>query len=340
MEDQQRIQKFLYEFSSRLSKKFEKDLDFILLFGSAARGEWKKGISDVDLIIQVKSQNKIEDISKEAEKIFWELDRKYKTELRKVCSIGNNKDFLKRALRETRLYVPFEVFGPEDIDWVHGKINKKELWLGARLVAPESMLFLKMKSEGKILYGRDIRKEIQVKRNLWEKLKALFIPFYVALTSVFVALFAPKTALKMADKSVIYSIESFLYFLDKPVGRGIHPTFKEFRKELKNTTKIKYNMIDAVEIDFLLSTDYKKKSDFVKKAIEIKYNWQRKHKKFNRLGVLKFCWQSVLFTNTMNWQAILRADKNKIILKTIIILRTVLLIMLLVWIICCLGKFI
>lgn len=56
MDDQQRVQRFLREFSSRLSKKFSRYLDFILFFGSAARGEWKRGVSDIDIIIQAKKQ--------------------------------------------------------------------------------------------------------------------------------------------------------------------------------------------------------------------------------------------------------------------------------------------
>ncbi len=330
MDDQQRIQKFLYEFSSRLSKRFKKELDFILLFGSAARGEWKRGISDVDLIIQSRDQEKIEEISKEAEKIFWELDKKYDTKFKEVCSIADKKDPFKKVLKETRLYVPFEVFGPNDIDWIHGRIKKKEIVLGAELVAPQSMLFLKMKSEGKILYGRDIRKVIQVRVTLWDKIKALLVPFYVACLAWLIAAFFPKTALKMADKAVLYSIESFLYFLDKPIGRGMYPALKEFRKELKDIAKIKYSTMGAIEIDLLFSIDYKRNFDFAKKAIKIKYNWQREQKEFGRWDILKFCWQAVLFTNTMNWQAILKSDKNKTLLRFLVLFRSIALLALIV----------
>ncbi|MCD6177918.1 nucleotidyltransferase domain-containing protein [bacterium] len=340
MDDQQRVQKFLDEFISRLARKFRKDLDFVLLFGSAARGEWKRGISDIDLIIQSKSQQKVEEISKEAEKIFWELDKKYDTRFREACSIGDTKDPLKKILRKTRLYVPFEVFGPEDIDWICGKIKKKEILLGAELIAPQSMLFLKMKYEGKVLYGRDIRKIIQVKKTWWEKIKSLLVPFWIALFSTTIALFFPKRALKMADKSVLYSIESFLYFLDKPIGKGVSLTFDEFRKEIKKIAKTKSRIMGAVEVDFLLSFDYRKNTEFVKRAIQIKYNWPREYEKFSRPEILKFCWQSVFFTNTMNWHAILRSEKNRAVLKALIILRTLLLVVLIIGIIYYLNKFI
>ena len=127
MEDQQLVQNFLREFSEKIAEKFNDDLDFILLFGSAARGEWKKGVSDVDLIIQVKTQGAIYNVKTYADKIFWELDEKYGTELKKVCSTGDEKDKIKTLIKQTKLYVPYEVFGPKDIDWIKGKIKRRRI---------------------------------------------------------------------------------------------------------------------------------------------------------------------------------------------------------------------
>ncbi|MBI5252840.1 MAG: nucleotidyltransferase domain-containing protein [Euryarchaeota archaeon] len=47
--DQKLVMDFLEEFALKLAAAH--NIDFILLFGSAARGEWKRGISDVDVII-------------------------------------------------------------------------------------------------------------------------------------------------------------------------------------------------------------------------------------------------------------------------------------------------
>ena len=68
--DSEHIDAFLKEFISGLTKEFPQEIDFILLFGSAARGEFKAGISDVDLIIQLKKKQLVSKVEKSAERIF------------------------------------------------------------------------------------------------------------------------------------------------------------------------------------------------------------------------------------------------------------------------------
>ncbi|MCK5333902.1 MAG: nucleotidyltransferase domain-containing protein [Candidatus Aenigmarchaeota archaeon] len=310
MKDQKQVQLFLKEFSSALAKEFGDDIDFILLFGSAARGEWKRGISDVDLVIQLKTKGRANEVSERAGKLFWALDKKHKTLLSKVCSIGADakKDNVKKVLKKTRLYVPFEVFESGDLDWKNGKIKKKELILGANLVASQAMLFTKMKDEGKILYGRDIRKEICVKPSMWEKLKALLIPFYISSISVFAAPITPKNALKMANKAVMYSIEASLFFLEKPIGHGVRKAADELENELMRTIRKKYGVFGALELDIALNLDYRKfvHFDFVKEALRLKYNWNQESKKYTRTDTIKFCFRALFFVNSINWYVVLR----------------------------------
>lgn len=310
MKDQKQVQLFLKEFSSALAKQFGDDIDFILLFGSAARGEWKRGISDVDLVIQLKTKDRANEVSERAGKLFWALDKKHKTLLSKVCSIGNEakKDRVKRVMKETRLYVPFEVFEAGDIDWIHGKIKKKELLLGAKLVASQAMLFTKMKYEGEILYGRDIRKEICVKPSMWEKLKALLIPFYLSLISVVIVPIAPKNALKVANKAMMYSIEASLFFLEKPIGHGVRRAADELENELMRTSRKKYSVFGALELDIAMNLDYRKfvNFDFVKEALQLKYNWNQESKKYTRTRTIKFCLRALFFVNSINWYVVLR----------------------------------
>ncbi|MCX6764788.1 MAG: nucleotidyltransferase domain-containing protein [Candidatus Nealsonbacteria bacterium] len=324
MDDQKRVENFLQDFSRQLSQRAGGDLDFILLFGSAARGEWRRGISDIDLIIQVKDSKKKKWFLKEAENIFWELDKKYETKFDEVCSTGGKKEAINNILEKTRLYVPFQVFGPGDIDWSKSEIKEKSLVIGAKLFASQAMIFKNMKYEGKILYGRDIKKEIQFKATLWEKIKALLIPFYIAFFSIFVSLFFPKTALKLSDKAVIYSIGSTFFFLDKLPRQNLKENVQELEKEIHSFDGYKFNIFLMAETDFLLSFAHQNflNFQFVKDAIKIKHNWQEESKKFGRWRIFKFCSRTLLFVNSMNWYAILRADKQKIFLKTLFVLRT------------------
>jgi len=325
MGDQERIENFLSDFSSEVDKELQREVDFILLFGSAARKEWKRGVSDVDLIIQAKSQEEVAKVKVKTENIFWRLDKKHGTKFSTVCSIGKNSSKIKEILGKAKLYVPFEVFGPKDIDWKKGIIKKKELAVGAKLVASQAMLFKKMKYEGEIVYGRDIRGEIGFKVDLWEKIKALLIPQYLSIISFLVSPFSPKTALQIADKSIIYSVESVLFFLDKNIGKGLRESAREVEREIKETTPFRWNFFNDLELDFLLSFDYKKIVNFnlVKEAIELKYNWERNYKELSRLEIIVFCFKSILFVNSMNLYAVLRADKNRNILRLIIALKVI-----------------
>lgn len=324
MKDQERINKFLKEFAYKLSKKYPEKIDFILLFGSAARGDWKKGVSDVDLVIQAKKQDYIDEVKEYTDKIFWELDKKHRTQLKKACSTGDKKDIVKKALRKTELYVPYEVFGPKDIDWKNGRIRKKELILGAKLIASQAMLFKKMKQEGQILYGRDIRKVIRPKITKWEKIKAILIPYHIALASVFLSLFLPNIALKIADKAAIYSISSTLFFLNKPVGKGLEKDNQRLEKEIRTNFKYKRSVLGMMEVDFVLNFDYRKLLNFkfASEAIRLKGNWEEAEK-FSRLKTLKFSLRSLLFVNAMNWYAVLRSDRHHIILVSLFIIRTI-----------------
>lgn len=322
-DDAQRVQGFLEEFSSNLGETFEKGIDFIILFGSAARGEWIRGVSDVDMIIQVVKQDHINAIKEYAEKLFWKLDEKYDTQFKTACSTGDDKDRVKKILKKTKLYVPFDVFGPWDLDWEKGKIKKKELLLGANLIASQAILFKKLKHEGVILYGRDVRKDIQFKPSWWEKFKALMIPFYMSLISSLTAFLLPLFSVKFANKAVIYSIESTLFFMDRPVGGGMKRAISQWEEELKKNRKLNKRLFDFMEIDLVLNFDYNSllNFDFAKRALSLKYYWKDEKERFGRISALKFCLKSLFFINNMNWYAILKTDSNKYILKTLIVSR-------------------
>ena len=241
-EDEQRlVEAFLEEFARKLASLC--DIDFILLFGSAARGEWKKGISDVDMVIQVVRQEDKERVREVAERLFWELDDKYGTEFRKVCSTASEEgdSALERAVKKgqstARLYAPFEVLGPEDVDWERGELKGSSLRLGAELVAPKYLLFTKMKVEGRVLYGRDITKVINPRVSWFDRAKAILVPHHLSFFSVLLSPFSPRMAVRLAIKSGIYSVESCLYYLKKPVGRGIPAAMAELEREIGRNTR-------------------------------------------------------------------------------------------------------
>ncbi len=324
MSDQELVNAFLKEFTQRLVEKYGKQIDFILLFGSAARGEWKRGVSDVDLIIQVKDRNYVKEIREFAKMLFWELDEKYGTKFREVCSIAH-EDVASKLLSKARLYVPFEVMAPGDIDWRNCEIKRKDLVIGAKIVAPQVLLFLKMKKEGKILYGRDIRKEIKIKNTLWEKFKAILVPFYLSLISCVISIINPRLAIKLADKATIYSLESTLFFLDMPVGKGTAKALEALKKKLRKQVKAKYNIFKSLELDLIVNFDYTKfiDLDFAKRAITVKYEFEKIKTNITRVMALKFSFKAFKFVNSLLIFAIITNAKTRKYLEAAVIIAFV-----------------
>lgn len=301
---QQRIDSFLREFSSRLSAECGKDIDFILLFGSAARGEFVPGRSDVDLIIQVKGAEAKESVSLFAEKLFWELDEKHKTRLKEVCSIGIGSGLLenlvKGAEEKARLYKPFEVFAPGDIDWKRGFIRRLDLLPGAILVASQLTLLYKMKNEGKILFGRDIRGEINPYFSLWEKLKGILVPQTLAFISISLSLLLPKKAVGYAFKAVFYEMESALMLLE-----GKIPSRKEAADGFSRATIFDDEFLNIIRfsIEQRFGILPKQKKAFIFEAMRVK----KEGFHGGRLEAFSFCLHSFFVIYSSNTAIILKA---------------------------------
>lgn len=291
--DQKLVAGFLNEFASKLSSLH--DLDFILLFGSAARGEWKRGVSDVDLIIQVKNQGEKKEIKKRAEELFWVLDEKHDTMFREVCSTSEEAEdrvegLLKKGQRKVRLYAPFEVLGPKDVNWEKGEFRDTFLKLGLDLVAPKYLLLAKMKTEGKVIYGWDITRTIRLKISWYERVKAILVPHHLSFLAALLSPLAPGMAAKMAIKAAIYSVESSLYYLKKPIGRGIKAALAELELEIGRSRYAS--------------------AEHFRRAYELKYLIGEI--KITRWNSFRFCLRTFYEVVKLNWWAILHRLKGKL----------------------------
>ncbi|MCK6462325.1 MAG: nucleotidyltransferase domain-containing protein [Candidatus Pacebacteria bacterium] len=235
-QDQILIDNFVRELSDNVGRKFNDDIDFIILYGSAARGEFVKGASDIDLLIQTKSDGNVEEIKNYATEIFWKLDEKYGTEFQKVCAkeakTGVEKVF-KSIESKTPLFAPLFVYGPNDLDWVNGKVLKKGVALGANLFASQYSVFLNFKRDGKVYWGRDITREIKVQGTGWEKLKGILIPQYFSIVSLIMWPFPVlwKKGVKYAIKAVLYDVDAVLIYLDRIEKSKLEDKIKIFKDE-------------------------------------------------------------------------------------------------------------
>ena len=66
---------FLSEFTDVIQKKYGQKIDRLVLFGSASKGEWRRG-SDVDLLVFLKGKSS-RSMRKDFYDLFWSLNAKY-----------------------------------------------------------------------------------------------------------------------------------------------------------------------------------------------------------------------------------------------------------------------
>lgn len=217
--DQREVEILIKELATGVVKKYAKDVDFIILYGSAARGDFIKGASDIDLLVQLKREEKIAEIKEFSNKLFWKLNKKYQMGFERYLATAKSNNFIDLILGKIEnknfLYTPIFVFGPEELDWVKGKILKKDLLPAAKIFASQASIFLNFKKEGRILFGRDIRKSIKVKASFWERWKGIWIPFYLVIFSLLVFPFSKKGAVKYATKAVLWGLDLSLIYLNK-----------------------------------------------------------------------------------------------------------------------------
>ncbi len=303
IKDQDIVERFIKDLVGRLVKKFKKDIDFIILYGSAARGEFIIGVSDIDLLIQTTDEDAVQPIKDYSAKIFWELDKKHKTGFHNSCSIaGKNQNLLGRILdkleNECQLYTPLFVFGPEDLDWEKAQIVKKDLLLGANLLVSQSSIFYKFKYEGKMYYGRDIRKVIKPNMTFWERYKGILIPQHFATFAVLLWPFLPYRAVKYCNKAILYEVDSALMYLEELDTNKRRVKHEKLKKASEFDFAIR-NMTSIIEFDLNVKYSSLKPKDF--KIIEEALEYKKKGFNLGRLSALSYisrCWWFILRMNT------------------------------------------
>jgi len=285
--DTELINTFLSDFTRRLISRFPKEIDFILLFGSAARGEFRAGVSDVDIIVQVKKNDSVAGVRDYANEIFWELDSRHGTRLREVCSTKKD-DFLGGLEENVNLYKPFEVIGPNDINWAQGKITGPALGPFAA-IAPIYQFAKKIKREGKILYGRNIINEIACKGSLSDKLKGIAIPYLLSAIALSLSVFIPTRALKYSIKSVLYSVDGQIAILDAAYAKTSALNTSILRTELG---------------DFYSSR-------LAREALYAKRNFDRVSKEWSYADKVAFCFQTPVYIAYNNLLSLLAFVRKK-----------------------------
>jgi len=304
--DQILVDKFIKALVKEVVTKFPKDVDFVILFGSAARDEFVPGVSDIDLVFQLRESKSIKKVEKYSTKIFWKLNNKFKTGFEISCASkeGTLSGRILHAFeKSTNLYTPLFVFGPKDLDWKNGRVHKNSALIASNLVVSQATVFHKFKTEGKMYFGRDIRKSIHPRFSWWERFKGIMIPRHLAFFATLIVFFLPKEAVKYCNKAILYEIDSAVIYLNELRN---HPREKKV-KMLRNASRFDFNKQSAFKaLRFTINSSVnlldEKRFSIVDEALDYKINGFNG----NYFQAVFYTYRSFWFIVALNWVVVLK----------------------------------
>ena len=306
---QEMVWKFIYEFRDRVVPSIKDKLDFIIIYGSAVRREFVPGKSDVDIVFQVFKQEDRKYAEEKAAEVFWETAKKYpKLKFEKSLSVSKNKKrnvvtkILEKAEQSSFLYVPVFVFVEGEIDWEKGELHSSNplIKLGQSLLIPQRTVFLRFKQEGEMLFGRDVRKDINIRLTIMDRLRLGAAPQLLSLIGVMVSIIAPQKARGYAIKALLYQVDSLLTALSE------YEKMERIEKIKKDQKMLLEEYTEHLQKLIFLRLDYTKgvlrPSDFRLFTDAMKLKWGEK--KLGYFGTVWFCYKAWFFILRSNIRAV------------------------------------
>ena len=301
---------FINEFRDRVVPHIKDKLDFIIIYGSAVRGEFVPGKSDVDIVFQVLKHEDKKSVEEKATEIFWETTKKYpKLQFEKSLSVSKKKkrnaitSILEKAERSSFLYVPVFVFVKGEIDWENGELHSDNplIKLGQGLLIPQRTVFLRFKQEGEMLFGRDVREEIKIKLTIMDRLRLGAAPQLLSMVGVMVSVIAPKKARGYAVKALLYQVDSLLTALSEYEKIGRLEKIKKDQKMLLQEYTEHLQQLVFLRLDYTKGA--LRASDFILFTDAMKIKWGEK--KLSYFGTIWFCHRAWFFILRSNIRAVI-----------------------------------
>src|SRR3989344_6495779 len=250
------IEKFASDIRREIRKsRFRSQVVSIVLLGSAARGEFIKGESDIDFIVVVRRNSQKKAVTKFVSQVLNRLDKKLDMHLKETCSDRNDyhNEILNIIMRlESSVFfgVPFYTISLEDYDFFRNRIQNPKIWFVATFLGSLNQFLLNVKDTGKTIYGRDLLKLVSVRLTHWDKAKIFGEQMLVMLAGGLVFPFSSKLGLKHFIKSSLYQEEFDLLFLhrhlkgyvrDRKVFCGAFSSDRKFVRHLKKSIDYRLN---------------------------------------------------------------------------------------------------
>lgn len=281
---------FFYDFRKEIAKsRYKKEIITLVLIGSAARDSFVKGQSDIDLIAVVKSREKKKEVYNFLRKSIKKLNKKHKLGLEKTLN-----DEVRRGLSSLisnfeggfMFGMPLYVFSLRELDIAKAKVRDPKIMLLTTFVGAVDSILYNLKYSSKIIYGRNLLKQIQPRFSFYEKIKMAVQPYYLILFSLLYLLISPKQSVKHAMKACFWEAEFDLMLLHKKLG--------SYRKNEKAYEKI-----------FFLST---KNIKHLRKTIAYRKKYEKL--KISRTKAIKYIFNSLVFIAHTHGMMIKKEYKN------------------------------
>lgn len=198
----------------------------MVVFGSATTSEWVKGKSDIDCIVLIKNKNHVKDVEQFLYEKLFELDKIYDLKLSETCTpykkAQNNALKIILHLEKFSMFGrPFYVVSEDQIDIPKAEIvsfDDVKIYLGTHVLASLNLFFHRIKSTGKVLYGKDITKEFPTSISPLEKFKASLNALLLLMMSVVILPIDSKFAFQHAVKANFWACDNVLFALERPLS--------------------------------------------------------------------------------------------------------------------------
>ena len=225
-DDLEKLSKLIDELVGHVTAKYQNQIISIVLFGSATTSEWVRGKSDIDCIILIKNRG----FAKEIEQFLYEtllnLDKKYDLNLSEICTIykRTQNHLLNAVLKVEKFSMfgkPFYVLSEDQIDIRRARITAMDnlkIYVGTHIVASINLFFHRVKSTGKILYGKDITQEFPSTIPPLEKFKASLNTILLLMASMVIFPVDPRFAFQHAVKANFWACDNALFALERPLS--------------------------------------------------------------------------------------------------------------------------
>ena len=262
--NRKKLQLLLDDLVTEVTHHFGDQIVSIVLFGSATTSEWIRGKSDIDCIVLIKNKERVNEVEDFLYDVLLKLDSVYDLKLSDTCTINkqNQNNAMKLVLRLEKFSMfgrPFYVVSEDQIDISKAEIISFDDWkiyLGTHVLASINLFFHRIKSTGKVLYGRDITKEFPTSISSLEKFKASFNALLLLMMSVVILPIDSKFAFQHAVKANFWACDNVLFALERPLSNS-QEAIKEIKTIFSNTKEPEPNDFTVEENHLHLSMKYK-----------------------------------------------------------------------------------